>query len=89
MSRRSANSTRIPSIALITSWRTSPSSREYKLIIHDGGSSGMLIQFCPWCGTRLPASRREEWFDRIEAMGVDPWKDDVPQEFLDDTWMKG
>ena len=31
---------------------------EYGLIIHDGGSSALLIQFCPWCGTKLPESKR-------------------------------
>jgi len=26
----------------------------YGLIIHDGGLSVISIQFCPWCGARLP-----------------------------------
>jgi len=26
---------------------------EYGLIIHDGGRSKILIQYCPWCGKRL------------------------------------
>ena len=25
----------------------------YGLIVHDGGSSVIEIDFCPWCGTRL------------------------------------
>jgi hypothetical protein len=33
-----------------------PRSREYGLIVHDGGSSSVRIWFCPWCGGRLPAS---------------------------------
>ena len=36
--------------------------REYGLIVHDGGSSCILIQHCPWCGTRLPESRRDELY---------------------------
>ena len=28
--------------------------RSYGIMIHDGGSSSIAIQFCPWCGTRLP-----------------------------------
>ncbi len=28
-------------------------TREYGIIIHDGGTSFTLIQFCPWCGKRL------------------------------------
>lgn len=30
-----------------------PTLREYGLIVHDGGSSMVVIRFCPWCGTRL------------------------------------
>ena len=26
----------------------------YDLIIHDGGSSVITINFCPWCGIALP-----------------------------------
>jgi Domain of unknown function (DUF6980) len=26
----------------------------YGLIVHDGGSSIIEIEFCPWCGSRLP-----------------------------------
>lgn len=26
---------------------------EYGLIVHDGGSSFVRIQFCPWCGVGL------------------------------------
>jgi hypothetical protein len=35
-----------------------PRFREYGLIVHDGGSSWVCIQFCPWCGVRLPESLR-------------------------------
>jgi hypothetical protein len=27
----------------------------YGLIIHDGTKSVIEIQFCPWCGVKLPA----------------------------------
>ncbi|WP_420800291.1 DUF6980 family protein [Neobacillus terrae] len=26
---------------------------EYGLIIHDGGTSSISIEFCPWCGSKL------------------------------------
>jgi hypothetical protein len=32
----------------------SEQSDEYGIIIHDGGSSYSVIQYCPWCGTKLP-----------------------------------
>lgn len=30
-----------------------PSSNDYRLMIHDGGSSGISINYCPWCGSAL------------------------------------
>jgi len=32
---------------------------EYGIIIHDGGSSYSLIHYCPWCGTKLPKTKRK------------------------------
>lgn len=26
----------------------------YLIPVHDGGSSGIIIRYCPWCGTKLP-----------------------------------
>jgi hypothetical protein len=26
----------------------------YGMIVHDGGSSVIEINFCPWCGSKLP-----------------------------------
>lgn len=40
-----------------------PHFREYGLPIYDGGSSYLLIKYCPWCGTRLPVSTADEYFD--------------------------
>jgi hypothetical protein len=34
-----------------------PKHREYRLIVHDGGSSGIAIFYCPWCGIKLPGSQ--------------------------------
>jgi hypothetical protein len=35
-----------------------PRVREYAIPVHDGGSSGIVITFCPWCGSKLPGSVR-------------------------------
>jgi len=54
---------------------------EYGLIIHDGGSSVMTIEFCPWCGSKLPESRRDEWFDEQEKIGItDPQNQALPDK---------
>jgi hypothetical protein len=37
----------------------STQSDEYGLIVHDGGSSVIGIDYCPWCGASLTASEEE------------------------------
>jgi len=60
---------------------------EYGLIIHDGSASYVLIDNCPWCGTRLPESLRDKWFDAVDALdlgdGVDP-----PAKYLSGEWRR-
>lgn len=66
---------------------------EYGIPIHDGengkANSYILIQYCPWCGKRLPKSRREEWFECLEHLGFEsPFEDfeKIPIEFKSDLW---
>jgi hypothetical protein len=61
---------------------------EYGIIIHDGGASSVQIYFCPWCGTQLPPSKRDRWFDELERQGIDPLSDSVPEPFQSDAWYK-
>jgi len=63
-----------------------PKFDEYGLPVRDGGTSMVVIGYCPWCGGRLPASRRDAWFDAIEGLGLDPWEDEIPGEFHDGSW---
>jgi hypothetical protein len=61
--------------------------REYGVRILDGGSAVQMIRYCPWCGTRLPISLRDQWFDRLEEMGVDPLDESaIPDSFNDERW---
>lgn len=62
--------------------------QEYGLIIHDGGTSAVGITFCPWCGSRLPASRRDRWFEELEQRGIDPWSDEIPAACNDGHWLR-
>ena len=32
----------------------------YSIIIHDGGTSGIEINFCPWCGKQLNHDNQDE-----------------------------
>ncbi|WP_330235078.1 DUF6980 family protein [Streptomyces sp. NBC_00566] len=63
--------------------------QEYGLIIHDGGTSSSTIEFCPWCGRRLPESQRDRWFDELERRRIEPGEDGIPAEFEDDRWLAG
>jgi len=64
--------------------------REFGIDIQDGGSSYKLIAFCPWCGTKLPTSLREQWFDSLESQGIDPASDEtIPENFQNSGWYLG
>ncbi len=60
---------------------------EYGMPVRDGGMSYLVVSHCPWCGARLPQSRRDAWFDAVEASGLDP--DDaeaLPARYLTAAW---
>ncbi len=60
---------------------------EYGLVIHDGGASYVGISFCPWCGQNLPTSKRDLWFDQLEALGFsDPLEQDIPSDYKSGNW---
>jgi hypothetical protein len=60
---------------------------EYGLPVRDGGASYVLISHCPWCGMRLPESRRDRWFDAMDEKGIDIGDiDAIPPEFLGPVW---
>ncbi len=56
-------------------------------IIHEGGHSVVVISFCPWCGAKLPESKRSRWFEELEQLGFsDPWGQDIPAKFKTNEW---
>lgn len=62
---------------------------EYGIIIHDGGASFSEIKFCPYCGSSLPQSKRDLWFDTLEKLGYDdPFDQDIPEDFESNRWYK-
>ena len=47
----------------------SRTSVSYKLIDRRfiiEGNLGLEIDYCPWCGTKLPINLRKEWFETLE-----------------------
>jgi uncharacterized protein DUF6980 len=63
--------------------------REYGIGLLDGTPAFQLITYCPWCGTKLPSSLRDEWFDSVEGLGFEAGDKRIPVEFLSDAWWKG
>ena len=61
---------------------------EYGLKIFDGGSSFIVLEFCPWCGEKLSESKRNQWFEEVEKLGIDPWTEDIPEKYQTDEWYK-
>jgi hypothetical protein len=65
--------------------------REYGVDLLERG--GMLIDYCMFCGKKLPQSLRKKWYVILEEeYGLEsPDEEDkkkVPQEFLTDEWWK-
>lgn len=59
---------------------------EFGLKIIDGGTSYISIRHCPFCGTKLPESLRERWFEEMEKLGIDAWGDEIPGKYKTDAW---
>ncbi|WP_159355047.1 DUF6980 family protein [Methylovorus glucosotrophus] len=66
--------------------RYTPKFREYG-ILYKNENSIQQISFCPWCGTKLPSTLRELWFEQLDELGIEP-EDDIPDEYNSDEWWK-
>jgi predicted RNA-binding Zn-ribbon protein involved in translation (DUF1610 family) len=70
-----------------------PRSREY-LIIHSE-ELGTHMEYCPYCGKKMPKELTDEWYDILEKeyglIDVNPgdYHDKrIPKEFWTDEWWK-
>jgi hypothetical protein len=62
---------------------------EYLIPISHDGYASTQMKFCPWCGSRLPVSKKEEWYRRLYALGFkDPGNESIPAEFESDKWWR-
>lgn len=74
--------------------RYSPKVREYSLPLNNKRGVSQGFDYCPWCGTKLPDSLRQEYFSilREEYSVEDPLdprdKHKIPKEFENDEWWK-
>lgn len=56
-----------------------------------GSESIIVIQFCPWCGAKLPPSLRLEWFNCIYAKygdDIDTRSEKIDKEFNSELWWR-
>ena len=63
-----------------------PKFREYAILSISNGASYIPIAFCPWCAIRLPSSLRHEFFNRLDALGIEQPDGQRPEEFKTDRW---
>ena len=61
---------------------------EYGIVVNEDNSSMITINYCPWCGKKLPTSQREKWFEELELKGfIAPLFDDnIPTEYKSKEW---
>jgi hypothetical protein len=56
--------------------------------------AAQMIDYCPWCGSKLPARLREDYFRILKKEynikpGLDKENDpNIPEEFKSDEWWK-
>lgn len=63
---------------------------EYGIPECAGGTSYIRIKYCPWCGKRLPDSKRDKWFEELEALGFyDPFSEKIPSKYRSAEWRLG
>ena len=62
---------------------------EYRIPVSYDGNSSTLIAYCPWCGAKLPESKRERWYETLHQLGYDdPSEQVIPEEFDSDLWWR-
>jgi hypothetical protein len=62
-----------------------PKFREFALELASH-TAFQSISHCPWCGAALPLSLRDDFFDRLDALGLDPDDPALPPEYRTDAW---
>jgi predicted RNA-binding Zn-ribbon protein involved in translation (DUF1610 family) len=54
------------------------------------GDARQVLFHCPFCGNALPDSKRDRWFDELEALGIDPLgADEIPERYRTAAWREG
>jgi len=62
---------------------------EYLIPMPYDGYFSTLIRYCPFCGGRLPESKRTRWYETLWSLGfLDPGCEEIPTEFDTDRWWR-
>jgi hypothetical protein len=64
-----------------------PTFREFGILV-DTGPIVQSTEFCPWCGSRLPTSLRDGYFDHLEKLGLEPESSELPLDLRSDAWWR-
>jgi hypothetical protein len=59
---------------------------EYRLVTADQVADRTAIGWCPFCGTRLPPSKRDLWFAELDRLGLTPDDPALPANLRTDGW---
>jgi hypothetical protein len=59
---------------------------EYQLTTVAWPLGSVVLTFCPWCGQALPESKRNRWYDALDAAGTGPDDPELDQRFQGDAW---
>ena len=58
--------------------------REYGIRLR--GAGHWRVNFCPFCGARLPDSLRWEWYQRLQDLGLEADSPGIPKPFKTSQW---
>ena len=61
---------------------------EYCIGPRGGRGDLYQINYCPICGIKLPESKRDFYFERLEEMGLEYCDDRIPNEYNSSEWYK-
>ena len=64
-----------------------PKYREYGFSVA-GGSALQQMYYCPFCGTKFPGDLSREFFDRLDALGLEIEDPQVPEAMRSDAWWR-
>jgi hypothetical protein len=62
---------------------------EYQLTTIAWPHGSVVLFFCPWCGHGLPASKRDRWYDALDAAGTSPDSPHLDERFRSNAWWDG